>query len=85
MKCFSKGVAKGEGKGFMLFKDCCKVLNSVGRSVADVGIVDIEHIGIEKSGCVACSKSNGAPLKNCSGPENRDSSISLGRHAVNLM
>ena len=48
VSCFSMSV----GKGFMLFKDCCKICNSVGRSVADVGIEKLGKPRILCSGAI---------------------------------
>ena len=47
--------------------------------------IGIDQIGVGKTTVDFLGKIHGAPAKNCSGPENRDASILLGRHVANAM
>ena len=57
---------------------------SFSSTAIDRGI-GIGRIGVEKTPFDFCREMYGAPAKKCSGPENRDASISLGRHIANAM
>ena len=47
--------------------------------------VGIGRFGVEKATFDFCTEMYGAPAKNCSGPENRDASILLGKLLGNAM
>ena len=57
---------------------------SVSSTAIDRGI-GIGRIGVEKTKFDFCREMYGAPAKNCSGPENRDASILVGKHLANAM
>ena len=57
---------------------------SVSRTAIDRGI-GIGRIGVEKTTFDFCREMYGAPAKKCSGPENRDASILVGKHIANAM
>ena len=47
--------------------------------------IGIGRFGVEKTTFDFCTEMYGAPAKNCSGPENRDASILVGKHIANAM
>ena len=55
---------------------------SFSSTAIDRGI-GIGRFGVEKKSFDFCTEMYGAPAKNCSGPENRDASILLGKHRAN--
>ena len=57
---------------------------SFSSTAIDRGI-GIGRFGVEKTTFDFCTEMYGAPAKNCSGPENRDASILLGKHIANAM
>ena len=57
---------------------------SFSSTAIDRGI-GIDRFGVEKMRFDFCTEIYGAPAKNCSGPENRNASIVLGRHIANAM
>ena len=57
---------------------------SFSSTAIDRGI-GIGRFGSKNSTFDFCTEMYGAPAKNCSGPENRDASILLGRHIANAM
>ena len=57
---------------------------SFSSTAIDRGI-GIDRFGVEKTTFDFCTEMYGAPAKNCSGPENRDASILVGKHIANAM
>ena len=57
---------------------------SFSSTAIDRGI-GIGRFGVEKTTFDFCREMYGAPAKNCSGPENRDASILVGKHIANAM
>ena len=57
---------------------------SVSSTAIDRGI-GIDRFGVEKMRFDFCREIYGAAAKTCSGPENRNASILLGRHIANAM
>ena len=64
--------------------DFCDRFRSFSSTAIDRGI-GIGRIGVEKTTFDFCTEMYGAPAKNCSGPENRDASILVGKHIANAM
>ena len=57
---------------------------SFSSTAIDRGI-GIGRFGVEKTTFDFCTEMYGAPAKICSGPENRDASILVGKYIVNAM
>ena len=57
---------------------------SFSSTAIDRGI-GIERFGVEKTTFDFCTEMYGARAKKCSGPENRDASILVGKHIANAM
>ena len=47
--------------------------------------IGIGRVGVEKTTFDFVREMYGAPANNCSGPENRDASILVGKHTANVM
>ena len=57
---------------------------SFSSTAIDRGI-GIDRFGVEKTTFDFCTEMYGAPAKHCSGPENRNASILLGKHIADVM